>query len=130
MRRKRHHRSGTAVVEFAVCLPLIMSMVFGVIELSNMLYLQNSLTAAAYEAANVCSATGGTTAQAQVRGAEVLAALGTAGGTITTSPVVTSSTPLGTTITVTCSASLSQNSVLFAVFGNRTMTARIVTTRL
>lgn len=123
-------RRGIATVEFAVCLPLIFAMVFGVIETANVVYLQNALTSAAYEASNVASVAGGTASDAQTRAGQVLTALKANGATVTISPAVTSSTTLGTEITVTCSAPLSANSKLFGFVGSPTLTARVVSQRL
>lgn len=130
LRRDGRDRSGTAAVEFALCLPLLIAMVFGVVQTSNAVYLQNALTSAAYEASNVVSIAGGTSSNAQTRAAAVLTALGANGASTTISPTVTSSTPLGTEITITCTAPLSSNSVMFGFLGNWTLTARIVTQRL
>lgn len=42
-------RRGVAAVEFAVCLPVIILLVFGSIEASSFIFLKQSLNAAAYE---------------------------------------------------------------------------------
>src|SRR5687768_240536 len=91
-RRARRDRRGTATVEFAVCLPLLLALVFGVVETSNIVYLQNALTSAAYEASNVASVAGGTSSAAQLRAAEVCTALRANSATVTISPAVTAST--------------------------------------
>lgn len=46
--RKRNRR-GVAAVEFAVCLPVIILLVFGSIEASSFIFLKQSLNVAAYE---------------------------------------------------------------------------------
>ncbi len=127
---KRNRRSGTSTVEFAVCLPLIATLVFGVIEVSNAVFLQNALTSAAYEAGNVASASGGTSANAQSRATAVLTGLGVTSATVTISPAVTASTPVGTEITVTCSAALTANSLTFGYLGGPTLTAQFIIPRL
>jgi hypothetical protein len=50
-RRKgpRSGRTGVAAVEFAVCLPVIILLVFGAIEASSFIFLKQSLNVAAYE---------------------------------------------------------------------------------
>lgn len=123
-------RRGTATVEFAVCLPLLATLVFGVIEVSNAVFLQNALTSAAYEAGNVATSTGGTAANAQSRAYAVLSGLGVTSATVTISPSVTASTPIGTVVTVTCSAPLTANSLTFGYLGGPTMTARFTIPRL
>lgn len=129
-RRGHHARAGTAAVEFALCLPLLIAMVFGVVETSNAVYLQNALTAAAYEASGVVSIAGGTSTNATTRAQAVLTALGATNATVTISPTVTASTTTGTEITVTVSAPLASNSLMFGFLGNRTLTAKLVSQRL
>ena len=50
--RTRHvHHSGMATVELAVCLPLLVLVIFGSIEACNMIFLKQSLTEAAHQGA-------------------------------------------------------------------------------
>ncbi len=51
LRGVKRKRNGTATVELAVCLPLIVIIAFGSIEATNMIFLEQRLTAAAYEGA-------------------------------------------------------------------------------
>lgn len=46
---RRRHRKGVAAVEFAVCLPVLVLLVFGSIEASSFIFLKQSLNVAAYE---------------------------------------------------------------------------------
>lgn len=123
--RRRRSRAGIAVVEFAVCLPILMAMVMGVIEASNAVFLQQALTSAAYEAANVASAIGGTSAEATTRANAVLTALGVKNSSVSISPTVTTATPIGTTIVVTVSAPFASNSLVFGYIGSPTLSAKI-----
>ncbi len=123
--RRRRSRSGIAVVEFAICLPILMAMVMGVIEASNAVFLQQALTSASYEAANVASAIGGTSAEATTRANAVLTALGIKNSTVTISPTVTTATPIGTTIVVTVSAPFAANSLVFGYIGSPNLSAKI-----
>ena len=52
-RRNEERRKGTAVVELAVCLPLIFMIVFASIEACNMIALKQVITEAAYDGAMV-----------------------------------------------------------------------------
>lgn len=44
-------RLGSAVVELAICLPIVMGLVWGTIELSNSIFLKQTITSAAHEGA-------------------------------------------------------------------------------
>jgi len=129
-RRKQCRRSGVAAVEFAVCLPVLGMVVFGVIETTNAVYVQQAITSAAYEAANVASATGGTSATAQTRATAVLTSLGIKSATVSINPAVTAATPLGTTIVVTCSVPLSANMYSFGYLKSPTLQAAVTISRL
>ena len=50
-RRRRDERSGTAVVEAALCIPLIILLMLGTLEVCAGIFLAESLTVCAYEAA-------------------------------------------------------------------------------
>ena len=50
--RKRHYRRrrhGAAATEFAVCLPVLMLLLLGMLEACTMIFLKQSLAVAAYE---------------------------------------------------------------------------------
>jgi Flp pilus assembly protein TadG len=51
--RFENYRSGVAAVEFAVVSPLLLIFMFSIIEITGAIYLQQSLTVAAYEGARV-----------------------------------------------------------------------------
>jgi Flp pilus assembly protein TadG len=51
MKRKNPERSGTAVVELAVCLPVIFAIVFASIEACNMVALKQIISQSAYDGA-------------------------------------------------------------------------------
>ncbi len=73
MQTVRRRRFGTATLETAVSLPLLVILVFGVIEMANAVFLKQSMNLAAYEAA-----------QAQAEGVRVLTALGIGNGATVT----------------------------------------------
>ena len=103
-------------MELAVCLPLLVTLVLGSIEVSNAIFLKQSLTTAAYEGAQVTTCIGGTEAEARTRINEVLTAHGISRATVSISPKVDSDTEPGTPITVTVTAPLGVNSPTFAFF--------------
>lgn len=49
----RPRRRGSAVVELAICLPIVMALVWGTIELSNSIFVKQTITSAAHEGALV-----------------------------------------------------------------------------
>ena len=51
LRRGRRHRDGVAATELAVCLPPLLLLVVASIEFANMIFLNHSLSIAAYESA-------------------------------------------------------------------------------
>ena len=56
----RRQREGAAVIEFAVCLPVIVLIVLGTIEAGSLLFLKQTLVQAAYEGAKVAIVSGDT----------------------------------------------------------------------
>ena len=105
------HRSGLAAVEFALCAPLLMILVFGSIEASNAIYLRQAMTIASYEAAQIASSYGGTDAAAIQRANEVLATCNIQGATVTVFPSITPMTKAGSPIQVTIKAPSNSNSI-------------------
>lgn len=64
-RSKRHQRQGAAVVEFAVCLPIIVLIVLGSIQAASMLFLRQALIQSAYEGAKIAIRNDGTNLAAE-----------------------------------------------------------------
>jgi Flp pilus assembly protein TadG len=115
-------RCGAAAVELAVCLPMLCSLVYGTIEMANAVYLKQSLAVAAYEAANVSAAVGGTSTVALSRANSVLTLLNVNSAIVNISPSVDQNTTPGTLIVVTCSAPLGSNTATGWILGNITIT--------
>ena len=69
---RRTRESGNAVIEFALILPLLLLIVFGITELGRALMTVNVLTAAAREGARVASVAGADSAAVVTRVMEVL----------------------------------------------------------
>jgi Flp pilus assembly protein TadG len=129
-RSQQRKRAGVAAVEFAICLPILAALVFGSIEASKAVFVQQALTASAYEAGNVASAMDGTADDAVSRANQVLTSLGVKSTTVSISPAVTADTPIGTVIVITCSAPLGANTATNWCLGNRTLTAKFTIPRL
>lgn len=107
----RASRGGVAATETAIMLPLLVVFVFGAIELANGMYLQQTLSVAAYEGARALSRPGATGQEGEQRIAEVLLARDVDEYQITISPAITAATPRNTEITVTITAPASEYSV-------------------
>ncbi len=65
-------RKGIAAVEFAVCLPVIVLLVFGAIEASSFIFLKQSLSVASYEGIREAAKDGGTLGTATARAEAIL----------------------------------------------------------
>ena len=103
---------GTATVELALCLPLLILLVFGGLEISNMIFVRQGLIAAAHSTAREISAPNSQRTHATSVGEEVLQAHGIVSGTISFSPSNPATVSRGTLITVTVSGPYSGNSLL------------------
>jgi Flp pilus assembly protein TadG len=98
-------------VEAAISIPLLFVLVFGAIELSNGIFLKQSLTLAAYEGVRTATRPGGTSALAQQRIQDVLTSRGITGQTVIITPTVTTTTPRGTQVSVTVGVSANSEAI-------------------
>ena len=123
-------RRGTATVELAVCLPVMVLVTLGAIESTNAIYLKQSLTSIAYEGVRIASGAGGTASDAQQVCQTMLAARNIRGATVTCTPITSGTSP-GTPITVNVSASVANNSLgVSRVFRSTTLTGSATMPRL
>jgi len=111
-RIRRQLRRGGATVELAICLPLITLLAFSAIEVSNKIFLQESLTQAAYEGALVGARKGGTATKAEDRVSAILTARNVNGFSASLSPTAIETLPAGSQITITVTAPVGGNSLL------------------
>lgn len=111
VRKPRGRRRGAAAVETALLLPLLVLLAFGSIELSNMIFLKQTLAIAAYEGARAATKPGATAQQADTRIAEVLTSRNVTSYSVSyttdkSAPLaITPITPRGTLLTVTVESS-------------------------
>ena len=71
-RRRAGNRKAVAAVEFAVCLPVLVLLVFGSIEASSFIFLKQSLSVASYEGAREAAKSNSTDADAVARAEAIL----------------------------------------------------------
>jgi Flp pilus assembly protein TadG len=111
---QRKIRHGAVTVEFAFSALLTFTFVFGLIEFSRILMLQNSAQNAAYEAARAAIVPGGTAQKSRDAAAIILEAVGATGATTTVSPsTITDSVK---EVTVTIEIPMDQNLWITPVF--------------
>ncbi|MEM0926140.1 MAG: TadE family protein, partial [Planctomycetota bacterium] len=65
-------RRAAAAVEFAVCMPVMILLVFGSIEASSFIFLKQSLSVACYEGIRTAAATESTEEDARSRAVDIL----------------------------------------------------------
>ncbi|MEM6779880.1 MAG: TadE family protein [Planctomycetota bacterium] len=126
-RARRDRRRGAAVVEFAVCLPILVLLIFGSIEAASMIFLKQSLNVAAYEAAREAIRNGRTNADAQSKAANILAARNVVDFDVRFPRGESFDLPRGQEIIAEVSAPSARNSALVGQFiSDRVITSRIV----
>jgi Flp pilus assembly protein TadG len=124
-------RRGTAATETAVVLPLLLTLVFGSMEMANAVFLRQSLNMAAYEAAKVVTRPGNNQALATTRAAEILTLREVTTYTLTFTPNVVTATARGTEVTVTITAPASNLSYgPVRIMSGQTMSTSVVMVRL
>jgi hypothetical protein len=120
-------RAGAAVVEFAVCLPLLMLLILGSIEATHGIFLKQALSAAAYEGIREGVYPGSTTTDARAKAENVLTARQIRGFTITFTPADVARAERGSSVIINVSAPVSLNSPFIGrVINDRLVTSRAV----
>ena len=120
-----------AATELAVCLPPVILLVVASIECTNMIFVDHSLSIAAYEAARHAGAKQATSSDVESRCNEILTGRRIAGTTVTLTPSdITSAVP-GQQVTVTVSAGCAENASLFPMwfFNGHRMTSSVTMVR-
>lgn len=124
--RTARSRNGAAVVEFAIIVPVFMLLVLGTIETCNMIFLQQSLKIAAYEAARVTLIPSAVAADVNTAANDILTSRRVSNGTINVDPVNFRSAPYGTFIKVSVSAPCANNSVFpLRFYGSKALTGTV-----
>ena len=120
-------RSGVAVVELAVCLPILVVLLIGTIEACVMLQLQQNLAVTAYEGARVGIMPGMDAGTVDFQCQLMLDDRNINGYTITLDPVDPQSMNVGDEFRVTITADCAANAVVGGMFFNgRTISESVV----
>jgi Flp pilus assembly protein TadG len=123
-RARTRTRRGAVIVELALVLPLIVFLVLATIDATTMVFLNHTLTIAAYEGTRVAIQPDGTTAAATAQTNSVLTARAVAGTSVSVNPADVQSVSPGTPITVTASATCDANTLIPTLFySGKTLTA-------
>lgn len=110
------HRKGSATLEFAVCLPILIMIVLGTVEACGMIYLKQTLCVAAYEGARGSVIPGATKSDIVQRCHTILSQRQVTGATIVVSPDDFESQPSQSWITVRITARASDNAYIGSVY--------------
>ena len=137
--RGRRERRGAAAVEFALCLPFLITLIMGAMESCNLIYVRTRMNSVAYEGARTAtrpttaSNAGAVTADVTNRCNSLLSQLGVTGGTVslqvldsgTSQPKDLSLAVPQDLVTVSVVAPLSQNCITMLVMsGSMSVTAK------
>jgi Flp pilus assembly protein TadG len=126
-RTKSNSRRGAALVEFAVCIPVIMLLILGSMEATSAIFVRQSLTTSAYEGVREAVRAGASTADASLRAQAVLDARRIRSSNIRFTPAEVRSAPRGSPIIIEVSAPFAANSPFFGnVVADRVSTVRTV----
>lgn len=105
-------RRGVAAAEFAVCLPVMVLLVLGMVETCSMVFLKQSLAVAAYEGAHTAVKPGATSADVRAVCDNILRDRRVRAATVQLNPSDVPSTPEGDYMEIRITAPSDQNSVL------------------
>ncbi|KAA5540019.1 pilus assembly protein [Roseiconus nitratireducens] len=115
-RKRQRQRRGAAVVEFALIVPVMLTFTFGMIELSRMSMVKESLTQATREGARVGVRPTADSADVVARVNEELDIMGLSGATLTITPQVLEQAEPGDYIHVKLTIPISETSWIPDVF--------------
>ena len=119
-------RRGVAVSELAVCMPVLVLILLGTIESCAMIFLQQSLSIAAYEGARISLVPNAKVANVEYQCELILKGRGVNGATAKVTPFDFSKAPEGSWIKVETSAPFNSNSLVGGwIFSGRTSNASV-----
>ena len=119
-------RQGVAAVEFAIVSPLLTIFVFAIIEITGAIYLQQSLTIAAYEGARVALLPGTSSGNIEAASNRILESRRIKGAEISVIPADFQTVAFGDPIRVEVSAPAATNILFHRFLGaGKTLTASV-----
>lgn len=104
-------RRAAAVVELAICLPVVVLLTFGALEGANMLFLRQAVVQSAYEAGKIAAKSNGGEAKGRQLALDVLSSRDITATEIRFNPTNVDSLAPGTPFTVTVSVAGDQKSI-------------------
>ncbi len=126
-RKWQASKKGAALIEFAVCLPVIMLLILGSMEASSAIFVRQALTTSAYEGIREAIRLSGNTANATRRAQDILTARQIRSSSIVFTPANVQTAPRGSDIVLEVSAPYRDNSPFFGnVIADRVTTVRTV----
>ena len=126
LRRHLRNRKGAAVVELSVVLPVFILILMGTVETCKMIFLQQSLEIAAYEAARVTIVPSTNITNVNDAANVLLTARRVNGASITVTPANFQDAPYGSFIRVDVSAPCNSNtSFLLRFYSSKTLTGTV-----
>jgi hypothetical protein len=127
LRSSRSERRGLAATEFAVCLPVLLLFVLGMVETCSMIFLKQSLAVAAYEGAHTAVKPNATAADVEAVCQGIFADRRIQGANVTVTPGDIRATPVGEFIEVRITAPSDSNGMLpLRFFRGKTLDAAAV----
>ncbi|MCM2370963.1 TadE family protein [Aporhodopirellula aestuarii] len=125
-RKRQSRRTGIAVVELAICLPLIVLIFFGTLETCRAIYLRQNLAIVAYEGARVGVLPGSSSAVVQQQCEMLLEDRGIDGYDVVTSPTP-ETLQVGGTFQVTVTAQCDKNTMIGSqLFAGKVLSETVV----
>ncbi len=121
-RYRKALRQAAAAVELAVCLPVIVVLVFGALEGANILFCKQAMVEAAYESCKHASRADGTSAHANTLATDILKARRVNRSTITFTPANVELANPGQEVSVNIKVSANERTYTrLGLFNNRTI---------
>jgi Flp pilus assembly protein TadG len=105
------NRNGAVVTELAIISPLLVFLVMVTVSICNLIFLKQSLTVAAFEAARVAIIPGATAQDVELQAQQICQIRNVGNATVTIEPADFQNQPYGNFISVTVSAPSHQTSV-------------------